>query len=70
MSRLLHYRKQTFDQTGYTESLCGHVLRKCDTTEKVSNVECQNCLRKLRVDPLKIDEADETNYKFKPREDF
>lgn len=69
MSRLLHYRKQVFEHTGYTESLCGHVLRECDTTGNEAKVECQNCLRELRRKITKID-VDEAKYKFKPKEDF
>ena len=67
MSRLMHYRKQTFEDTGYTESMCGHVLRQCDTTENEGDVECLNCLRELHRVPMKID-VDEEDYKFKPKE--
>ena len=70
MSRLVHYRKQVFEHTGYTESLCGHVLRECDTTKNERDVECQNCLRKLHANTLKMDDTDEADYKYKPKEDF
>ena len=70
MSRLLHFRKQLFvEGTGDAVSSCGHVLRECDTTEDESKVECQNCHRELHREPMKID-VDESDYKFKPKEDF
>lgn len=69
MSRLLHYRKQLFEDTGYAESSCGHVLKECDTTKNKNEVECQNCLRELNRVPMEID-VNEEDYKFKPKEDF
>ena len=66
MSRLLHYRKQTFEDTGYTESLCGWVLRQCDTTKNKGDVECRNCIRELDREPMEFD-VNEKDYKFKPK---
>ena len=69
MSRLKHYRKQVFEDTGYKESLCGHVLKECDTTEYAGQVECRNCLREIKRKVMKID-VDEADYKFKPKPEF
>jgi hypothetical protein len=52
MSRKIHYEKQFFDDTGFSETACGRVIARYDTHRGIEKllgkIDCKHCLRKIK----------------------